>query len=126
VGLIAVLPGFVLVALAPREGMLFLGLSLMAFGSGLLHPALTALASLYAGSDRQGYALGLFRSFGALARAVGPIVACFAYWRFGSQLPYLAAAAVLLVPIGIALVLPPPGESSTTTSQEANPAGLAG
>lgn len=116
-GLLAVLPGFVLVALATGEGALYLALGLMALGSGLLHPALTALASIYAGPDRHGYVLGLFRSFGALARAVGPVVASLAYWRFGSELPYLAAAAVLLVPLGLGLRLPaprlegePPGE----------------
>ena len=107
-GLLLVIPGFVLTGLASREGGLYLGLGLMSVGSALLSPATTALVSLYTGPDRQGYALGIFRSLGALARAVGPLAACAVYWSGGPTAPYLAGAALVVVPLVIAFGLPEP------------------
>jgi MFS family permease len=92
--------------------MLYLGLGLMAFGSALVTPSLSSLVSLYAPSDRQGSVLGVFRSLGSLARAVGPLVACVIYWRFDSRAPYLAGGAVLLMPLFLSVFLPVPEKKS--------------
>src|SRR5262249_10536194 len=91
---------------ALKEGALYLGLSLMAFGSALVMPSLRSLVSRYTPSDRQGSVLGIFVSLGSLARAVGPIIACMAYWKFGSLVPYLAGAAILLIPVFFSTLLP--------------------
>jgi MFS family permease len=107
-GLAALVPGLIVTGLAARVGSLYLGLALMALGSAFVSPSLSALVSLYTPPDRQGGALGIFRSLGALGRAVGPLLACVIYWRFGSETPYLAGAALLLVPLGMALGLPAP------------------
>jgi MFS family permease len=111
-GLAAVIPGFILTGLAGKQGMLYLGLGLMAFGSALVTPSLSSLVSLYAPSDRQGSVLGVFRSLGSLARAVGPLVACVIYWRFDSRAPYLAGGAVLLMPLFLSVFLPVPEKKS--------------
>ena len=50
--------------------------------------------------------LGTFRSLGALSRAVGPVIACAAYWKLGSVSPYYGATALVLIPILMALGLP--------------------
>ena len=50
--------------------------------------------------------LGTFRSLGALSRAVGPVLACAAYWKLGSEWPYYGATALVLLPILLALGLP--------------------
>ena len=71
-------------------------------------PCVSALASRYAPSDRQGLALGTNRSMMALARTLGPIAASVAYWRVGSTAAYLGAAALSAVPALLALRLPPP------------------
>ena len=105
-GLLVVIPGFVLVTFAAREGMLYLGIGFMAFGSALITPSASALVSLYTPSDRQGSILGIFRSLGALARAVGPLLACAAYWRFGSRAAYGLGAALILAPLCTAFFLP--------------------
>lgn len=97
-GHVLVAPAFLLVGLAGSVLTLYAGLTLMAVGSALIVPALSALASRFAPAGRQGFALGAFRSVGSLSRALGPILGSVLYWRFGSQVPYLAAAAFLVLP----------------------------
>jgi len=112
-GLILLVPGLLITGTAQTGGMFYLGLAFLAVGSALATPCLTALASLYTPSDRQGEVLGTFRSLGALSRAVGPIIACAAYWRLGSEYPYYGAAALVLLPLLLALGLPPvPGRAA--------------
>ncbi|MCP4501063.1 MAG: MFS transporter [Deltaproteobacteria bacterium] len=107
-GMFLLIPGMSILGAATTEFAMYLGLGILAVGSALATPTLTALVSLYTPSDRQGEILGTFRSLGALARAVGPIVACGVYWRFGSGWPYFGAAIITLLPLAIALGLPAP------------------
>jgi len=93
---------------APTVGILYLGLTFMAFGAGLTNPSLTALASLYAASDRQGETLGIFRSLGSLARAMGPLLASFVFWWYGSATSYALGALVLVLPLAWGFFLPRP------------------
>ncbi len=112
-GLILLVPGLLITGIAQTEGIFYLGLAFLAVGSALATPCLTALTSLYTPADRQGEVLGTFRSLGALSRAVGPIIACAAYWRLGSEYPYYGAAALVLLPLLLALGLPPvPGRAA--------------
>jgi MFS family permease len=107
-GLLTLVPAFVLITFSADKTMLFAGLGVMAVGSALATPCLTALTSLYTPEDRQGSVLGIFRSLGALARAVGPIAFGVVYWKFGANVAYLAGAALLVLPFLIALGLPEP------------------
>jgi len=43
-----------------------------------------------------------------LARAIGPLVAAFVYFIYGSQSAYLFGAVVVVVPLVMALKLPKP------------------
>ena len=70
-------------------------------------PCLSALVSRYAPPDRQGWILGQFRSAGALARAIGPLAGGALYWHLGSAAPYWGGALFLLLPLALALGLPP-------------------
>jgi MFS family permease len=106
IGLILTFPGFVLIGICETETMLYLGLFFMAVGSALVMPCLSALASHYTPLDRQGLSLGVFRSMGSLARAVGPLVGGALFWKFGSETPYLLGAAFLLLPVLMARGLP--------------------
>lgn len=110
VGIVLVVPGFVLVGLAPSPAVLYAGLAAMAIGSALAMPTLSSLVSRYAPQESQGLALGLFRSLGALSRAVGPIVGGALYWQLGSRSAYLGAAAFLLLPILAVRGLPAPDD----------------
>ncbi len=111
-GLLVLVPGFVLVGFARSAASLYGGLFFMAVGSALAMPCLTSLVSRYAPADRQGLAIGTNRSMMALARAVGPIASSLLYWKLGSATSYLAGAALSLLPLALALGLPPvPPES---------------
>ena len=80
----------------------------MAFSIGLTSPTLSALVSLYSSENDQGANLGVFRSAGSLARAIGPLVAAFIYFIYGSESAYLYGAFVVLIPLLMALKLPLP------------------
>ena len=108
VGMVATIPGYVLVGAAHQVWVLYLGLLFLAVGSALVMPCLSSLVSRYAPASRQGLALGVFRSMGSLARAVGPILGGLLYWRLGSGAPYWVALVCLLLPLGLALSLPQP------------------
>ncbi len=107
-GFATLVPGFLVLAFAHKVGAVYVGLGLAAFGSAFVTPSLSSLVSLYTPADRQGSVLGVFRSLGALARAVGPFIAGILYWRFSSAAPYLAAAALTALPFLLALGLPRP------------------
>lgn len=107
-GMSLVTVGMLGVAGSSRPAHLFPALFVLAAGSALVMPSLSALASRYASSERQGLALGMFRSAGALSRAVGPMLGGAIYWQLGSASPTLVAALLLTVPITLAFSLPEP------------------
>ena len=99
---------FLAIAMTVKIGLFFGGLALMAFSIGLTSPTLSALVSLYSSENDQGANLGVFRSAGSLARAIGPLVAAFIYFIYGSQSTYLFGALVVVIPLTMALKLPLP------------------
>lgn len=54
---------------------LFLGLTLTAFGAGLVNVFLPAWLSQHADPDSQGQIMGIFESIGSLSRILGPLLA---------------------------------------------------
>jgi MFS family permease len=113
-GFVFVIPGVALVAFAQHQLMLYGGLLLMAFGSAQIIPCLTSLASEYTPPNDQGRVLGVFRSLGALARGVGPLVACVLYWQLGSNTSYLLLAIAVVLPLVLTTTLPSVKEADAT------------
>lgn len=111
-GMMGIVPGLLAIAFARDSTALYAGLTLLAAGSGLAMPSLSALVSRYVPADRQGLAQGTLRSLGSLSRAVGPVLGGGLYWRLGSSAPYLIGAAVLTLPILWTFSLPPVPEES--------------
>lgn len=107
-GLLFVCLGTALVGISSSTVVLYLGLGALGLGSGLTNPSVSALVSLYSHEEQQGRMLGIFRALGSLARAVGPISACFLYWWIGGTVTYLAAAAIVLIPCILTFPLPKP------------------
>ena len=105
-GLIALIPGLVLIALAYSNIMLYSGLFFLSVGSSMIIPCLTSLVSIYTPAHEQGRSIGIFRSMGALARVVGPIAASVIYYKYGSAAPYYIGSAFLLIPIFMLMKLP--------------------
>lgn len=107
-GLISSALGVAWLAFAGQEWMLYAGLALSSLGSGLVNPSSTGLVSLYCDANEQGKILGIFRSLGALSRAITPIIAGTLYWAFGSTLLYLGAAALAIWALFLGFSLPKP------------------
>ena len=107
-GLFCGIFAFLALAITLNLGPFFIALAIMALAMGLASPTLSALISLYSNESEQGANLGVFRSAGSLARAIGPLVAAFVYFAYGSQSAYLFGAVVVILPLLMALKLPQP------------------
>lgn len=108
-GLAILVPGLAIVGLAgywESAFVLYIGLFLMAVGSAMVIPCLTALVSLYTPAEEQGRVLGVFRSAGALARTLGPILGGILYCLFNYASPFYAAAAIIIIPLLMIKSLP--------------------
>ncbi|KAG7096835.1 hypothetical protein E1B28_004244 [Marasmius oreades] len=119
-GVLSCATGLVLLALVPMyvesnvilaRRILQLAAACMAFTSATVVNALTAFASLQCDETEidpdtgktsvehpelaKGKALGEFRSSGQLGRAIGPLLACAAYWTVGPSSTYSIAAGAM-------------------------------
>ena len=61
-------------------------------------PCMTTMVSSYGDTSQKGIIMGVYRSLGALARAIGPMVAATFYWVAGPELCYCAGGLGLLMP----------------------------
>ena len=107
-GVTLIAAGFGLVGIAGTAGPLYLAIGLVSIGSGFSNAAFSSLLSLYSRAHEQGKVLGVFRSLGSLARAIGPLIAGVVFWWYGSLFTYLLSAALLVVPVVAGLRLPQP------------------
>lgn len=105
-GMVLLIPGLLLIAAAYSSLMLYAGLFFLAIGSSMIMPCLTTLVTFYTPSEEQGKSVGIFRSMGALARVVGPILASIAYYKYGAWSPYVFGSIFLIVPILLLRELP--------------------
>jgi MFS family permease len=112
-GLIAIIPGLIILAFAKQGWMLYAGLFFLALGSAMIIPCLTSLVSFYTPSHMQGQSLGIFRSLGSLGRVIGPIYASLVYWKYGSITAYLIGAGMVIIPAILVKMLPAPPKSET-------------
>ncbi|HEX2254310.1 MAG TPA: MFS transporter [Thermoanaerobaculia bacterium] len=96
-----------LLLLGQAEGLVLLGgaAALLALGAGLHNPSLLGLLSQLAGEESQGGILGLSRSFGSLARVLGPLAGTWIFQRLGPPWPFRAGGVLLLLALAGALVL---------------------
>ncbi|MBC2607937.1 MFS transporter [Pelagicoccus albus] len=107
--------GFVLAALGvaimasplPSYGLVT-GLIFLATGAGLVFPALSSLASLYAPHDRQGEYLGLFRARAAMGSGFGPIALGSVFAFTGPIVAFGAFSVLYLFAFSLARRLPEP------------------
>ncbi|XP_055677023.1 major facilitator superfamily domain-containing protein 10 [Lutzomyia longipalpis] len=97
-GLYLIVPSFIIVGLAQTSSMLYLGMIVFAISTAFVVTCMTTLTSKYGNFDQKGTVLGIFRSLGALARALGPIVASMAFWSIGSTITYIVGGILLLYP----------------------------
>ncbi|KAJ8285206.1 hypothetical protein GJAV_G00023530 [Gymnothorax javanicus] len=95
----SLIPAFILIGLAWNLTMLYAGLFLYSFAAAVVVPCLSAQVSEYGLASQKGTVMGIIRSLGALARALGPILASSVYWLAGSQLCFVMSAALFVLPL---------------------------
>ncbi|XP_014681730.1 PREDICTED: major facilitator superfamily domain-containing protein 10-like [Priapulus caudatus] len=98
-GLILVIPSFVIIGIGVSPSIFYVGLALYSFSSATVVPCITTMISSYGSTEQKGTMIGIFRSLGALARALGPFVACGVYWIAGPMPCYTIGAALLFFPL---------------------------
>lgn len=74
-GIFLLIPSFIFVGFSSTPRSLYLSLVPYAFSSATVVPTLSTIFSTYGPDNQKGVILGIFRSIGALARALGPITA---------------------------------------------------
>ncbi len=107
-GLVFSTVGLICLGVAPKPAWLFVGLALLAVGTGLVNPSTTGLISLYSGPTEQGRVLGIFRSLGSLARAITPLFAGFVFWSFRGGPVFYVSAGLALMALALSRSLPKP------------------
>ncbi|XP_023345055.1 major facilitator superfamily domain-containing protein 10 [Eurytemora carolleeae] len=100
-GLLLIVPSFAIVGMAQSIFALYCGLGLYAVSTAFVVPCITTLVSQYGEHHQKGIIMGVFRSLGALGRALGPIFGSFLYWSLGPEISYALGGFLLLVPYQI-------------------------
>lgn len=96
--LLLIVPSFIIVGSCSSLPQLYTGLALYATSTAFVVPCLTTLVSRYGADHQKGVVTGVFRSLGALGRALGPIFGSFLYWSLGPELSYALGGIGLLIP----------------------------
>jgi DHA1 family tetracycline resistance protein-like MFS transporter len=87
----------------PKLGLLLASLLLLAVGQGMHNPSSLGLLSRLTDERSQGGTIGLSRSFGALARTLGPAVGTWIFGAFGAGWPFWTAGGLMLVALLVAV-----------------------
>lgn len=102
-GIVLMAVGLVLLPSGSRLGFLLVSLLLLAVGQGVHNPSSLGLLSRLTDERSQGGTIGLSRSFGALARTLGPVVGTWIFGAFGAGWPFWTAGGLMLVALAVAV-----------------------
>ncbi len=104
IAILLVAIGLGLLPLNHSVATLLATLAVMSVGMGFNNPSLVSLISQHSAAEDQGSILGVSQSLSSLARIIGPAWGGFAFDRFGPDVPYVSAAAVMAIAAVIAAV----------------------
>ncbi|XP_047422604.1 major facilitator superfamily domain-containing protein 10 isoform X2 [Sciurus carolinensis] len=96
--LLLLVPAFLLIGWGQSLPVLGLGLLLYSFAAAVVVPCLSSMVASYGSPGQKGTVMGTLRSLGALARAVGPMVAASVYWLAGAQACFTVCSGLFLLP----------------------------
>lgn len=118
-GILMVTVSLAAISYVPAVSWLVAALALLAVGSGISTPSMTALVSRLTPSAEQGATFGALQSISSIARIAGPVVAQLLY-RKGEHVhaPYLLATAAGVVGFLLSLRLFSRPISDTSTMRE--------
>ena len=122
-GLALIAAGLLVLPFAHDMPVLGLALTGLALGMGLMQPSLNSLISRQARQEEQGEVMGVSQSVASLSRVLGPFAAGFSFAALGRNSPYFLGVLLVIIPLLLALKLPPVG---ATRVGEAEPFGREG
>uniref|UniRef100_H2V1R3 Major facilitator superfamily domain-containing protein 10 n=1 Tax=Takifugu rubripes TaxID=31033 RepID=H2V1R3_TAKRU len=97
--ILALIPAFILIGLSWNTAVLYCGLLLYSFAAAIVVPCLSTLVSEHGSASQKGTVMGILRSVGALARALGPVVCSSVYWIVGAQTCFLLTSISFVIPL---------------------------
>ncbi|VDN03791.1 unnamed protein product [Thelazia callipaeda] len=100
-GVLFTVCAYIIIGYSTRIEVFYFGLALYAIASSLVVPCMTTCTSNLAPSDVKGATIGVFRSLGALARALAPLFASTVFWLHGPTVCYSIGGCLLILPIVI-------------------------
>ncbi|CAL1615827.1 unnamed protein product [Knipowitschia caucasica] len=99
--MVTLIPAFIVIGFSWSVTMLYIGLALYSFAAAIVVPCLSTLVSDYGSVSQKGTVMGILRSLGALARAMGPIVSSAVYWVAGAKISFLLSSAGFIIPLAL-------------------------
>ena len=102
-GLVCAATGLIAATLAHSVALFTLALVPLALGIGFGHPTMSSLVSRAARDHEQGRVQGAASAVESLGRTIGPLWGSASLQRFGESMPYISAAACLMMALIISL-----------------------
>ncbi|XP_031294478.1 major facilitator superfamily domain-containing protein 10 isoform X1 [Camelus dromedarius] len=109
--ILLLLPAFLLIGWGHTLPVLGLGLLLYSFAAAVVVPCLSSVVAGYGSPRQKGTVMGTLRSLGALARALGPMVAASVYWLAGARVCFTVCAGLFLLPFFLLRDPRPPAQT---------------
>uniref|UniRef100_A0A8C5LNV7 Major facilitator superfamily domain-containing protein 10 n=1 Tax=Leptobrachium leishanense TaxID=445787 RepID=A0A8C5LNV7_9ANUR len=97
--IVLLIPAFMLIGWANNMVVLAIGLLIYSLAAAIVVPCISSLVSAYGSASQKGIVMGILRSLGALARAVGPVLSATLYWLVGAEVCFTICAVFFLVPV---------------------------
>jgi DHA1 family tetracycline resistance protein-like MFS transporter len=104
-GVVSSAIGLIAAAASHSVPMFTVTLIPLALGIGFGHPTVSSLVSKVARDDEQGRVQGAASAVESLGRTVGPVWGNASLQRFGEGVPYVSAAAFLMVTLALTMTL---------------------
>ncbi|XP_048384232.1 major facilitator superfamily domain-containing protein 10 [Stegostoma tigrinum] len=95
------IPAFLIIGWAKTVLILYIGLLFYSFAAAIVIPCLSAVVSGYGAANQKGTVMGILRSLGALARALGPVMAATVYWLTGAEVCFTITSFTFLIPLAL-------------------------
>lgn len=97
-GSVALLVGFILLSLVGTSTIFtMISLAFLAGGSAFVNPGISALTSLFSNKQEQGKNLGILRGFGAISRAISPMLFALIYFSQGPAITFFTSAVLIVL-----------------------------
>ena len=111
-GLASMAIGLASIPYLPTYTLMFLGSFFISAGNSLVMPVVSAVISQRSADDEQGVAMGVTQSLSALGRIIGPPYGGLSYALLGFRFPFVSAALLALVSLGLFMARQKPGPAT--------------